>query len=412
MNIKRKIVCAALMAVMLAGCADGGSVESGSRSTASTSSEAWTSPQSSASTSSAAASSSARTSSADVSSESEPEYVPLGEDFKLSGYVSRFDDVKAVRYEMTEIGGISCESSAADRAVEAYVSSEIYADAVKTAYEYFNVENGELMPSSDDIDEDDVSSYVSTWGQSLSVNGSGEIEIGIDVLYGFTARLDGVHDESIVVLRTYLPSSFREWSETTTFFPVIYINGSGEAGVIEILSRQMLKQMFRIDFDDGTTQVMVTSGHSSGTERAIIVSFKDGVAAEEISASSIWGDDSAFWEGFDRIVKPFFWDGEKYCCISGAEPSKALADIICADKDILARVPDAAKEIEDGNVFVIGGRYVTFQASGVTFEVDCGRFESCRLFIYRPSDFKLSRSEDYWQFEDFEVPAYNVNLDG
>ncbi len=421
-----KMICAVLIAALASGCASKNNIENGQMSdteaseSSSSSSSSSSSLSSFSSSSSSESSSSTQTSTSSVSSGSAPEVGTLGENFKLSDYVSGFDDVVPVKYTVTEVEDSTCEQSVIDKAIEAYESSPYFQSALDKANDNLFVDNGEIVMRPDSRFDDYT---VSEYKKNLCINSAGELDIVTTGFYSFTAKMDGQNEESVVVLKTLVPDEFFEYSGTADFYPVVYINNSSEANMIDILSRQTLQEVCMIEFADGTKQLMVISGHTTGTHRTFIFSFKDGIATEEVMSSYIWMDGASFFGG-SNVKTPFFWDGEKYCGISGVKPSKALADIICNDKNVLELVPDAAQEFEDGNVFIIGGKYVSFETQNVTygnnmfghitFEVVDGKIVRSDLFLHKSDGNelgRLSRSEDYYGWDYFEPPVYNINLD-
>lgn len=417
MNIKVGFISVISAALLLTGCAGNTETESGSSSVPDPekSSETSSVSQSTATDTSSAIGTSTATSTSSSSLTSSSSTATYPEEFKISDYMSGFEDVEPVEFVFSEVKSNLCDDSIIEKALEVYKNSEYFSEAIESAYDRFQAENGQLIPRNDELrkDEKTLSIYMDMWGNMLSVNDSNEIEIGTSAVYGFTAKLDGIHDESIVVLESYLPAGFMEYSGTTVFYPVVYINTDGEATVIELLSRQTLQNITRIEFADGTIQLLVRSGHTTGTQRSIVYSFMDGKPIEELCFSNIWREDSVFFGGFDSNTpsKAFFRYGNEYCMLEAVQPSKAISDMLCADKNILEAIPDAAKEIADGNVYVIGGKYVSFKTQRKTFEFVNGSFQMRSSYISNGDEYSLTRSEDYWDWGDFEVSVYNINLD-
>lgn len=417
MNIKVGFISVISATLLLTGCAGNTETESGSSSVPDPekSSETSSVSQSTATDTSSAIGTSTATSTSSSSLTSSSSTATYPKEFKISDYMSGFEDVEPVEFVFSEVKSNLCDDSIIEKALEVYKNSEYFSEAIESAYDRFQAENGQLIPRNDELrkDEKTLSIYMDMWGNMLSVNDSNEIEIGTSAVYGFTAKLDGIHDESIVVLESYLPAGFMEYSGTTVFYPVVYINTDGEATVIELLSRQTLQNITRIEFADGTIQLLVRSGHTTGTQRSIVYSFMDGKPIEELCFSNIWREDSVFFGGFDSNTpsKAFFRYGNEYCMLEAVQPSKAISDMLCADKNILEAIPDAAKEIADGNVYVIGGKYVSFKTQRKTFEFVNGSFQMRSSYISNGDEYSLTRSEDYWDWGDFEVSAYNINLD-
>lgn len=417
MNIKVGFISVISAALLLTGCAGNTETESGSSSVPDPekSSETSSVSQSTATDTSSAIGTSTATSTSSSSLTSSSSTATYPEEFKISDYMSGFEDVEPVEFVFSEVKSNLCNDSIIEKALEVYKNSEYFSEAIESAYDRFQAENGQLIPRNDELrkDEKTLSIYMDMWGNMLSVNDSNEIEIGTSAVYGFTAKLDGIHDESIVVLESYLPAGFMEYSGTTVFYPVVYINADGEATVIELLSRQTLQNITRIEFADGTIQLLVESGHTTGTQRSIVYSFNDGKPIEELCFSNIWREGSVFFGGFDSNTpsKAFFRYGNEYCMLEAVQPSKAISDMLCADNNILETIPDAAKEIADGNVYVIGGKYVSFKTQRKTFEFVNGSFQMRSSYISNGDEYSLTRSEDYWDWGDFEVSVYNINLD-
>ncbi len=426
----KKIICAALAAVMLTGCAASGNSENtptkGENSSSSggtgsfvvstdTSTSTDTSVSSISSTSSTL--SSAPFSSSSSSSDSASIIVAFPENFKLGDYVSGFDDVQPMGYTVTPLADNTCGQAVIDKAIEAYESSVYIKEAFETAYERFHVENGELIPNVD-IDAEHITDYLSIWGYGLSVNDNDEIDIETKAISGVTAKFDGVNNESIVILISFMPSSFFEWSGGMAYYPVVYINGVGEASFIGTLSRQTLYSIDMIEYEDGTIHLMVSSGHTDGTSRCYIVSFRDGKLNCELLLHYVLCGDGIFYScPYRSLRSPFFWNGEEYCGISGVKPDRELAEIICGNKSVLESVPDAQKEYDNGTLFIVGGKYITFAGRDVTFTVSDRGFEENDSMIYYSKSCFFDRVEigentgQYDMGEETELPLYNIVLD-
>lgn len=406
MNIKIGFIGVVSAALLLTGCAGNTETESGSSEVSSPEISDESSSVSLSSTTSTSTATNTSSSSSTSSSMSEPV-----KDIKLSDYVSDFDDVEPVGYGLYKLDFNLCDDSIVDKAIQAYENTEYYAEALEGAREYFAVENGELTAVPSEYSDGYTAGEIL---KHLCVNESGELDINTKGYLSFTDKLDGQNEESIVVLDTLLPHSFFEYSGTANFSPIVYINKDGEATVVEQLSRQTLQKITRIKFDDGTIHLMVESGHTTGTQRSIVYSFEDGTPIEEMQLGYISGENLYFLHNFQYFSEYysniFFWDGEQYCTVSGVKPSKAISDMLCADENVLAEIPDAAKEIADGNVYVFGGKYVSFETQHITFVLADGKFQKDR-YICSADKVGLTRSEDYWGFEDIDAPSYNVNLD-
>ncbi len=406
MNNKLRFFGVLSAALLLTGCAGNTETESGSPESSSSeiSSEASSDTQSAETSTSTEA----KPSSSSSVSSSAPELV---KNIKLSDYVSDFDDVEPVGFELSVLDGNLCDDSIVDKAIQAYENTEYYAEALEGARKYFAVENGELTAVPSEYSDGYTAGEIL---KHLCVNESGELDINTKGYLSFTDKLDGQNEESIVVLDTLLPHSFVEYSGTEDFSPIVYINKDGEATVVEQLSRQTLQKITRIKFDDGTIHLMVESGHTTGTQRSIVFSFEDGTPKEEIQLGYMSGENLYFLHNFqyysENYSNIFFRDGEQYCTVSGVKPSKAISDMLCADENVLAEIPDAAKEIAEGNVYVFGGKYVSFETQHITFVLADGKFQKDR-YICSADEVGLTRSEDYWGFEDIDAPSYNVNLD-
>lgn len=294
---------------------------SASESTSSTVSASTSSTSSSSSTSISVSGSENSSSSVSSSSESAPTFRELPEGFRLSDYISGYDEVKPMEYTVTAVNDSTCEQALLDKAVEVYESSDYYDEALETACGYFHIEGGELIPNTD-VDENDIEDYRSIWGYGLSVNDN-EIEIETTALCGVTAKFDGTHDESIVVLSSYMPRSFFEWSGAgTEYFPVVYINSNGDASVLGTLSRQTLGAVDMIEFADGTIHLVVSSGHTMGTSRCYIVSFKDGKPVCELVLSAVLCEDGIFYEcPYPSLRFPFSMTAKRTAAYRASDPT-------------------------------------------------------------------------------------------
>lgn len=353
-----------------------------STSTVSTTSEA--------SSTSSATSTESSTDTSDIP-EGKPPEVPLPDDFDLCDYITDFDDVELMGCSYVEdTASIPlADETAIAMAVEAYMKSEMYSEALEQAKEMYHFENGELT------ENDDSEGWIKLGYKPYIVQSeTSELTFQSDIVSSVKYRFDEENEESIVLLRVPLPQSLSDWSGHANFHIPVYINVSGEAHILYDACRQDYGSVNLLSYTDGTIQVLFDFGHNQSGQKSAIYSFGNGIPKLELSGVPIGVYDGMLMRGFGwDIFEPFLYDKEngEFCGVAAVSPSRELAEIICSDKTVLSYVPNAWEIYKKDWLQIIGGKYITF-ATGVPWSDD--------TFIYNST---------YKCFERVEQPVTVAN---
>lgn len=325
-------------------------------------------------------------SSADTSDipEDKPPDVPLPDDFDLCDYIPDFDDVELIGCSyVDDTASIPfADETAVEKAIEAYMNSEMYSEALEAANERYHFENGELT------ENDDSEGWIKLGYKPYIVQSeTSELIFQPDIVSRFKYKLDGENEESIVMLRVPLPMSMSDWSGHASFHIPVYINASGEAHILYDACCQDYSSVKLLSYTDGSVQVLFDFGHNQAGQRSAIYSFKNGAPKLELSGAPIGVYDGMLMKGFGwDIFEPFLYDKEhdEFCGVAAVTPSRELAEIICSDKTVLSYVPDAWEIYKKDRMQIIGGKYITF-TTGIPWSDD--------TFIYNSADKCFERIE-------------------
>lgn len=290
------------------------------------------------------------------------------EDFKLSDYITDFDDVELT--SCSYVGDTAfpqADAAAVEIAVETYKASEMYAENVDELNKIFRFENGEFVRNEgyeQSFYAEEVEKYY------LDKSRAPEPCAVITPVRSFSGKFDGEHDGSVILLKTVLPRWDRaEYSGNVHFHVPVFVNSEGEGQLLNEACSQAYG-MFKILHCSGTFHALFGFGHNESGQTSAIYSFSGDTAKLTFSGSTIDTYDWILLGGYGWYsFEPIMFDKEngEFCGIKGVEPSEELAEIICSDKIVLAYVPDAWERYKDGSLQIVGGKYVTF-GSGIPWE--------------------------------------------
>lgn len=340
-----------------------------------------------------------------------PEPVPIPENFAISNYITNFDPVQPAIYTLFEDSDYQVYDEAAkNAAVEAYKNSFYYENALEDIKSLFHYEDGVLTPN----EENRGALFLDTY-QYLT---SPEFEIAPKAAEGFKGKFDGVNEEYLIILHVPLPPACLAWSGTADFFVPVYINASGEAFILDDVCHQSHSGFECVYYDNsGVIHAVFNFGHNAGGKTAAVYSFANGSPKSELL---LYGR-IEIMEGYKEkglflcygwyTYAPFFWNEEisEYCAVSGVAPDKELAEIICTNEKILEKVPNAAKQWENDNIWIIGGKYITITAYDSSFEYKDGGFEEATgKFIYGEITLLIVPTDILYETEFSH--AFNIRL--
>lgn len=341
----------------------------------------------------------------------QPAPVPIPENFAISNYITDFDPMQPAFYTLFEDSDYQIYDEAANNAaVEAYKNSFYYENALEDIKSLFHYEDGVLTPN----EENWGMLFLDTY-QYLT---SPEFEIAPKAAEGFKGKFDGVNEEYLIILYVPLPPACLAWSGTADFFVPVYVNARGEAFILDDVCHQSHSGFECVYYDNsGVIHAVFNFGHNEGGKTSAVYSFANGSPKLELL---LYGH-IEIMEGFKQdglflcygwyTYAPFFWNEEisEYCAVNGVAPDKELAEIICTNEKILEKVPDAAEQWENGEMWIIGGKYITFQHNGSSFEYKDGDFEEATgEYIY--GDITLLIVPTDILYEDEFSHAFNIIL--
>ena len=301
------------------------------------------------------------------SSEIESSSTPCGDNyefpdnFAISDYITDFDNAALMKCSYIDNYLIPlADETAVDKAVGIYKSSEFYKESIEMANEMFRFENGELV--------DNESSDAPVWlryeyKDYIIYSETSEISFRYDVISSVKYVLDGENEESIVLLKVPLPLSKCDSSAHAGFHIPVYINADGDAHILYDACRQDYGTFELIAYMDGTVHALFGFGHNEGGQLGTVYSFKKGIPKLELSGCPISLYQGMLMGGFGwNTFEPFMLDREsgEFCAVAAVPPSAELAEILCSDKTISTYVPDAREMYRNGQIQIIGGKYVTF----------------------------------------------------
>ena len=379
------------------------SVTSTTESTAESTST--TSSTSEVSTTSSASTTSTKSSTEDISdapAEKAPE-VPIPDDFDICDYITDFDDVELIGCSYVDDPSIPlADETAFAKAIEAYMNSEMYSEALERAKEMYHFENGELT------ENDDSEGWIKIGYKPYIVQSeTSELTFQPNIAASAKFKLDGKNEESIVLLKVPVPMSKVEWSNHADYGIPVYINTDGEMHILYDACNQGSNYFKLLSYTDGSVQVLFNFGHNESGQRSAIYSFKDGKPKLELAGYPVSVYDGMIMGGYGwRFFEPFLYDKEngEFCGIAAVSPCRELAEIICSDKTVLSYVPDAWEMYQKDRIQIIGGKYITF-ATGIPW--------SDNTFIYNSADKCFERVEPVAVTDSLPeqiTRSYNVKL--
>lgn len=336
-----------------------------------------------ASSTSSVTSTESSTDTSDVPEDKPPE-IPLPDDFDLCDYITDFDDVELMGCSyVDDTASIPlADETAFELAIDAYMNSEYYSEALELAKEMYHFENGELT------ENDDSEGWLKLGYKPYIVQSeTSELTFQPDIALSAKYKFNGENEESIVLLKVPLPMSEIAWSNHADYGIPVYISSGGEAYILYDACYQGCDYFKLLSYADGSIQVQFDFGHNQAGQRSAIYSFKNGAPKLELSGAPIGLYDGMLMKGFGwDIFEPFLYDKEngEFCGIAAVAPSRELAEIICSDKTVLSYVPDAWEIYKKDRMQIIGGKYITF-ATGIPWSDD--------TFIYNSADKCFERVE-------------------
>lgn len=342
------------------------------------------------------------TSTTETVSEAPPE---LPEDFKLSDYITDFDDVKLSYCSyISDLSFPQADEASIAKAIEAYKSSELYTEVIDRLKELFYYENGELICA-----EEYPESYRADLAYYIDRSAAPEIALKPDVIKSCRAAFDGENEESLILLRTSLPMSKQDWSGHTRYHIPVYVNADGEAQILYDACRQDYGEFTLLNYSYGAPiHALFSFGHNQSGQRSALYSFADGKPKLELSDCPLSVYQGLLLGGFGwECWEPFLFDKEngEFFAVMAVTPSEELAKIICSDKTVLTYVPDAWEVYQKNRLQIIGGRYITFN-TGIPW--------TDNTFIYNRSGKCFEHIDQSISVSGLDIPgqitkSYNVN---
>ncbi len=292
--------------------------------------------------------------------------------FSLKDYYTQDKNAKPVSID--GMGGMlnGLYEDKMEIARKAVCESDYYAEAVRQAKELFDYRDGVYA-----LKSDEPAFYSNGYEGYLDTNEA--YKINPRLVYTMPAYFNRDYREYLFVFSMPLPVSYAEWSGEDMFYVTVFVNYSNKAVIIPECSKQTLRSVEPIHADN--IQLLFQSGHSQGTGRSVIIGFDMNGYKVEYTGSAVHYtpsganyilDDISVWSGYYKML---FCDEEKGYCEVRSEPLSGEAmDIICSSPDVLEAYPDIYDMCNDGQVHVIGGKYITVGAMG-TFSFENGVFE-------------------------------------
>ena len=315
-------------------------------------------------------------------------------DVGIAGHIEEFDDVVPMKFTLGK-GAENPEDVPADIldiAVNAYRETDYYREALEMMREYWSYdENGEPVIA-------EVSYFVAKYAEDMLMT-SAAPQVDIKALPAYYYK---VGDGHLAVLLTVLPGSLFNWSGTSTAYIPVYINGSGEAFVLDEACDQDYQDCMTLEYEDGSVHAAMSFGHNMGGMKSAVYSFEDGMPKLEISG---WGhlethDDMPVLFAYNSYyINEMFFRREGssgYCLVKEAAPDDELARAICSDDTVLAAVPNARELYSKDRIMIFGGKYITlYDGFFPTFSIDASTGQvtediSTGVFAYDefPGDFE------------------------
>lgn len=408
-------LAALLLIPMLAACHYNAPAESpADPPTAETAAETSVSSTSESTSESSAASTTEAAPTTDVVSEAP---IPLPEDFRLSDYITDFDDVELSYCSyINDLSFPQADEAVIAKAIEAYKSSALYTEAIDGLKEIFSYENGELICSVEYTGSDPVEAllskeYITERAYFIDRSAAPEIALKPDVIKSYRAPFDGENKESLILLCTALPMSKQDWSGHYHYYVAVYVNADGEAQILYDACRQDYREFSLVCYShwEPPIHALFGFGHNQSGQRSALYSFADGKPKLELSGCPLSVYQGLLLGGFGwGFWNPFLFNMEngEFCAVAAVTPSEELAKIICSDPTVLSYVPDAWEVYQKNWLQIIGGKYITFN-TGIPWQDD--------TFVYNDSRKCFERIDQSVSVLERDFPeqitkSYNVDL--
>ncbi|MCM1166673.1 MAG: hypothetical protein NC299_09425 [Lachnospiraceae bacterium] len=296
--------------------------------------------------------------SSDAPREDEPSALPV--DFSVADYVSGFDDVNLLPcLYISDISLMQADETAIAKAVGAYERSELYSEAMELANEMFRVENGELLEN----ETEQMLWLKYGYRDYIVLSETNGLAFRYNIVSSVRYALDGENEESIVLLNVPLPPSRVDSSAHAGFHVPVYVNSDGEACILDNACRQDYGQFKLLACLNGNAYALFGFGHNENGQQSAVYSFKNGAPELELSGCPIALYNGMLMGGYGwNTFEPFMPDADsgEFCALAAVPPSAELAEILCSDKIIQTYVPNAREMYQDGQIQIIGGKYITF----------------------------------------------------
>ncbi len=343
----------------------------------------------------------------------------------IVGHIDEFDDVVPCKFTLG--GEVELDPAILETAVNAYKQTDYYKDALEYMREKFTYDDGGNIVYSEsgepvDPDKTDfVLHNILRYHKELLIE-TAEHEIDFAPVPEWSYKIG---DGYLTVLKTALANSLFIWSGSGTSYIPVYINGDGEAFVLDEACAQDYNSngCFTLEYEDGSIHAVMDFGHNS-IQFATVYSFEGGTPKLEISgvettiyvenpiitANGIENDIPVlFRRNHVYMTEMFFWNSatSEYCMVDSADPDEELARAICSDETVLAEIPDAWELYQKYGMNIYGGRYITFH----------GRFNGGCTFSLDPQTGGLARTEGkaVTRFSNTDnlpegIKSYNIDL--
>lgn len=333
--------------------------------------------------------------------------IPLPEDFRLSDYITDFDDVELSYCSyISDLSFAQADEAAITKAIETYKSSELYTEVIDRFKELFYYENGELICT-----QEYAEAYIAELTYYIDRSAAPEIALKPDVIKSYRAPFDGENEESLILLCTSLPMSKLDWSGNTYYHIPIYVNASGEAYILYDACRQDYREFSLVCYAHWGPPIhaLFGFGHNQGGQRGALYSFQDGKPKLELSDRPLSVYRGMLLGGFGwECWEPFLFDREngEFFSVAAVTPGEELAKLICSDPTVLSYVPDAWEVYQKNWLQIIGGKYITFN-TGIPWQDD--------TFIYNDSRKCFEHIDQSVSVSGLCLPeqvtkSYNINL--
>ncbi len=283
----------------------------------------------------------------------------------IIGHIDEFDDVVPCKFTLGE--AVEPDPTVLETAVNAYRQTDYYKNALEMMREYYSYnDSGELVESEEMY-------FLPRYAKEMLMESAApEVDIDAAAVYSYN-----VGDGQLIVLMAVLPDSLFVWSGTGIAHIPVYVNGSGEAFVLDEACSQDYSGCFTVEYEDGSIHAVMNFGHNMGGMQSAVYSFEGGVPKPEISG---WGHID-IEEGMPVLfaynsfyMNELFFRRENspgYCLVKGVNADEELARAICSDETVLERVPNARELYQGGNLNVYGGKYIEItDGFAPTFSID------------------------------------------